>query len=59
MPINGPRIDRPFHLPTLLQRGLDLTPDEPALVSLETRWSWRELDQAAQRIAANLLSLGL
>ena len=30
-----------------------------ALVSAEGRWTWRELDRASGRLAANLLGLGL
>jgi long-chain acyl-CoA synthetase len=59
MPLFGPPLDRPIQLPELLHRGLEATPDAPALVSAETRWSWRELDQASKRLAGNLLSLGL
>jgi long-chain acyl-CoA synthetase len=59
MPLSGPPLDRPIQLPELLHRGLEATPDAPALVSAETRWSWRELDQASKRLAGNLLSLGL
>ena len=34
-------------------------PNEPALVSLERTWSWRELDQASTRLAGQYLAMGL
>ena len=59
MPLSGPALDQPIQLPELLHRGLGARPDAPALVSAESRWNWRELDQASNSLAANLLSLGL
>ncbi|MGH6902749.1 MAG: AMP-binding protein, partial [Geminicoccaceae bacterium] len=59
MALSGPPLDQPIQPPELLQRGLVARPDDPALVSAEARWSWRELDQASDRLAANLLGLGL
>jgi long-chain acyl-CoA synthetase len=59
MSLSGPPLNQPVHLPELLHRGLEAKPDDPALVSAEARRSWRELDQASERLAANLLSLGL
>jgi acyl-CoA synthetase (AMP-forming)/AMP-acid ligase II len=43
----------------LLSRGLAERPDEPALISLQACWTWRELDRDADRLAGNLLALGL
>jgi acyl-CoA synthetase (AMP-forming)/AMP-acid ligase II len=43
----------------LLEEGLSTKPDELALVSLESRWTWRELDQASRRLGANYLAFGL
>lgn len=43
----------------LLSEGLSRRPDEPALVSLQASWTWRELDRDADRIAGHLLALGL
>jgi long-chain acyl-CoA synthetase len=34
-------------------------PDDLALVSNESRWTWRELDAAATKVAGNYLQLGL
>ncbi|UFP93661.1 class I adenylate-forming enzyme family protein [Gloeobacter morelensis] len=59
MPFSGPALEHPIHLPTLLRRVVEASPDKPALVSLEARWTWRDLDQVTDRLAANLLSLGL
>ncbi len=43
----------------LLRVGLDGDPDRIALVSAETRWSWRLLDRLSGRLARGLLQLGL
>jgi len=59
MPRLGTRPERPVALPDLLRNGLRERPDEPALVSLRTRWTWRELDRDANHLAGNLLGLGL
>ncbi len=59
MPISGPPLDRPIPLSDVLAVGLRTKPDELALVSNESRWTWRELDAASQRVAAHYLALGL
>ncbi len=59
MPISGPPLNEPIHLPDLLRLGLENNPDDVALVSADTRWTWRELDQTSDRLAANLIGLGL
>ncbi len=59
MPFSGPALNEPVPLTDLLKRGLESKPDELALVSAETRWSWRELDRASDRFAAGLRGLGL
>ena len=46
MPIAGPPLERPLTLTQLLAVGLETKPDEPALVSNERSWTWRELDNA-------------
>ena len=48
MPIAGPPLERPINLSGLLETGLRTKPDELALVSFESRWTWRELDQASR-----------
>jgi long-chain acyl-CoA synthetase len=59
MPNVGPPLDASVDLPGLLQRGLETKADELALISAETRWTWRELDRASDRYAAGLLGLGI
>ncbi len=59
MAIAGPILERPIKLANLLEVGLKTKPNEPALVSLERTWSWRELDQASTRLAGRYLALGL
>jgi len=59
MPLYGGPLDGPVQIPDLLRKGLEAKPDEPALVSMEASWTWRELDEAAERLAGNLLGLGL
>ena len=43
----------------LLGAGLDADPDGLALISSDTRWTWRTLDDLSNRLAAGLLGLGL
>src|SRR5215471_18706502 len=59
MPIAGLPLERPINLSELLEIGLRARPDDLALVSFESKWSWRELDQASLRLAAHYLELGL
>ena len=59
MSFAGVSLDQPVALSELLSRGLSERPDEAALLSLEASWSWRELDRDANRLAGNLLALGL
>jgi len=59
MPITGPPLDRPVNLCGLLKTGLAAKPEEAALVSLERKWTWRELDAASRRLAAHYVALGL
>ncbi len=59
MPLSGGPIDRIVPMSDLLRAGLERKPDEVALVSLLSRFTWRELDQAADRLARHLLSMGL
>src|SRR5262249_15419417 len=54
-----PLRSEPTHLPSVLALGLQLKPDDPALVSAKACRSWREMDRASSRYAANLLALGL
>jgi acyl-CoA synthetase (AMP-forming)/AMP-acid ligase II len=43
----------------LLRAGLDANPDGLALISADTRWTWRTLDDLSDRLAVSLLDLGL
>ena len=43
----------------LLRAGLDDNPDGLALISTDTRWTWRALDDLSDRLAGGLLGLGL
>jgi acyl-CoA synthetase (AMP-forming)/AMP-acid ligase II len=59
MPFTGPPLDRPLELHNLLAVGLRAKPDDLALVSNESRWTWRELDAASTHLAAHYRGLGL
>jgi len=59
MPLAGPPLENTIRLAELLKVGLATKPEEPALVSAKARWTWRELDQASDRLAKHLLGLGL
>src|SRR5262245_62359048 len=59
MPIAGATLDRPVVLGHLLETGLRAKPDDLALVSFESRWTWRDLDAASLRLGAHYLRLGL
>ncbi len=43
----------------LLQRGLSIDPDRWALISADGRWTWQELNERVERLAAGLLAFGL
>ncbi|QDT49879.1 Long-chain-fatty-acid--CoA ligase [Symmachiella dynata] len=59
MPITGPPLEKPVRLADILKIGLESNPDAAAIVSSDRSWTWRELDAASRRLAANLLALGL
>ncbi len=59
MPQAGPLLEAPIQLSKLLQIGVNDRPHEAALVSMEGVWSWSNLDQATNRLAAQYLALGL
>lgn len=59
MPTTGPTLDAPIDLTKLLEQGIAADPDALALVSAESRWTWRELDRASDRYGAGLRDLGL
>ena len=59
MPHLGPALDQPIPLSMLLQAGLELSPDEAALLSRKGNASWSELEAVANGLAENYLALGL
>jgi len=59
MPIVGPPLTQPIALTQVLAVGLKTKPDDLALVSNESRWTWRELDAASSRLAGHYLAHGL
>ncbi|MEM7147541.1 MAG: class I adenylate-forming enzyme family protein [Verrucomicrobiota bacterium] len=59
MPYSGPSIQHPIYPQDLLKAGLAAHPDTDALISIEDRWTWRELDEKSSRLAGQYLALGL
>ncbi len=59
MALSGPSLAMPVDVSRLLDKGLAGDPDDTALISLETSWTWRELSEDSTRLAGNLLDLGL
>ena len=59
MSVSGTALAAPFQCMDLLRVSLDANADDIALVSSSTYWTWRELDDASSRLAANLLHFGL
>jgi long-chain acyl-CoA synthetase len=55
----GRAIKKPVRPSDLLRAGLDAKPDGLALISADTRWTWRTLDELSDRLAVGLLGLGL
>jgi hypothetical protein len=53
MPLSGPPLDELAGLRRLLGTGLETKSDEMVLVSAEGGHTWRELDHASGRLAAN------
>jgi acyl-CoA synthetase (AMP-forming)/AMP-acid ligase II len=60
MPLDGAPLAVPsHHLDTVLRVGLHHGPDEVAVASLEDEMTWRQLDEAADRLAAGYRALGV
>lgn len=59
MPLAGAILSGPVHPAKVLQRGLEAGRDRPAILSLEGSWTWAELEDRTNRLAANYLALGL
>jgi long-chain acyl-CoA synthetase len=55
----GRPLERPANLCDLLRAGVEANPDGLALISPDTRWTWRTLDGLSGRLAESLLGLGL
>lgn len=59
MQLSGGALAMSVDVRNVLRTGLENRPDADALVSSEARWTWAELDRASDRLAANLMELGL
>lgn len=59
MPLTGLPLTAPVHLPHLLRMGIERAPDDIALVTAASSYTWRELERASDNLAGNLLGLGL
>ncbi|HZA66296.1 MAG TPA: class I adenylate-forming enzyme family protein [Geminicoccaceae bacterium] len=59
VPLSGPPLAEPIDVRNILARGLEAKPDEVALASAEGGHTWRELDLASGRLAANMLEIGV
>lgn len=59
MILSGAKLDDAFDLRTVVRRWAATKPDEPALVELDETVTWSALEAASDRLAANLLALGL
>ena len=59
MTLTGTQLNITVNSSGLLRAGLEQYPDDLAMVSTASRWSWRELDNATHNLAANLLKLGM
>jgi long-chain acyl-CoA synthetase len=59
MILSGARLEGGVELPAVARRWAAAKPDEPALVELDETVTWGGLDAASDRLAANLLDLGL
>src|SRR5213592_3646192 len=57
--VSGKALESPALPCDLLRAGLDANPDGLALISADTRWTWRTLDDLSGRLAGTLLGLGL
>ena len=59
MPYVGPSLGASANLPAVLERGLSADPDAVALISGNAQWSWRQFEDSSDRLARNLLGLGM
>ena len=59
MPLEGRSLNAPVDLRDLLLVGLHAEPDAVAVVSATDAMTWRELEDASDRLARNYVALGL
>ena len=59
MPQTGPSLSGPADLVNLLAPALSNRPNDVALASATSAWSWRELDRDINRLAAHFQAMGL
>ncbi len=59
MPLEGRPLPAPVDLRDLLRVGLGRAPDAAAVVSATDQMTWRELEDASDRVARNYTNLGL
>jgi acyl-coenzyme A synthetase/AMP-(fatty) acid ligase len=59
MPLEGRPLNAPVDLRDLVRVGLDTEPDAGAIVSATDQMTWRELEDATDRLARNYAALGL
>ena len=59
MPLAGPPLTDTVDITKLLDHALTTKPDDDALISAATRWTWRELERDSDRLAAHLIAMGL
>jgi len=59
MPLEGRQLAAPVDLRDLLRVGLEAQPDAIAMSSATDRITWRELEEATDRLARNYVTLGL
>ena len=59
MPIAGPPLSETVDLTRLLEPALASKPDEVALHSAATQWSWRALERDSDRLARHYVAMGL
>lgn len=55
----GPLLTGPIQLTAILKRGVEERPKDPVLISMESVWSWSELEEKTTQLAAQYLALGL
>ena len=59
MQLSGPLLARPADVFNILEVGLATKPDALALTLASNSWTWRQLEETSDRLARNLLGLGL